>query len=319
LIGPISQAWLARALGGMQLFRGRRTGLDMAAVVDRQTFALPRAIAPDVEVFAVGDIHGRPDLLQALLDEAAREPKRREKRVVVFLGDLVDRGPDSLGAIELAIGAGERIHADEAITLTGNHEAMMRLALDRETPRGDAIDALGAWLHNGGAAAVRQFADLDPPPDGAEELLTRIRAALPDRVRRWLESLRPHWRSQDLLFVHAGVNPSMELDAFLETPWSEPLAELEEDRHWAWVRWPFLEASPGPHGFSGLFVVHGHTPNDARPKPSHADQIRRFRLNLDAGSGLTGQAKMALIRGDEATVLTALGPTNRMLNIKELR
>jgi serine/threonine protein phosphatase 1 len=285
----------------------------MAAVVSRETFALPRAVAPDVEVFAVGDIHGRSDLLQALLDEAASEPKRRERRVIVFLGDLVDRGPDSLGAIELAIGADERIHADDSIALMGNHEAMMRLALDSRTPAEGAIDALAAWLHNGGAAAVRQFADLDARPDGAEDLLAHIRAALPVHLWHWLESLRPHWRSQDVLFVHAGVNPGVELDGFLGTPWNEPLAELEEDRHWAWVRWPFLEASPGPGGFSGLFVVHGHTPNDARPNPSHADQIRRFRLNLDAGSGLTGQAKMAVIRGDEATVLTALGPTNRML------
>lgn len=285
----------------------------MAAVVNRETFALPRAVAPDVEVFAFGDIHGRSDLLQALLEEAVSEPKRRERRVVVFLGDLVDRGPDSLGAIELAIGAGERIHADDAIALMGNHEAMMRLALDSKTPVEGAIDALAAWLHNGGAATVRQFAHLDAPPDGAEELLAHIRAALPERVRHWLESLRPYWRSQDVLFVHAGVNPGVELDGFLETPWNEPLAELEEDRHWAWVRWPFLEASPGPGGFSGLFVVHGHTPNDARPNPSHADQIRRFRLNLDAGSGLTGQTKMAIIRGDEATVLTASGATNRML------
>ena len=60
--------------------------------------------------------------------------------------------------------------------------------------------------------------------------------------------------------------------------------------------------------------MHGHTPNDARRNVSHADQIARFRLNLDAGSGLTGLAKMAVIRGDEAKILTALGPTNRMLD-----
>ena len=285
----------------------------MAAVVSRETYVLPRAVAPDVEVFAVGDIHGRPDLLQALIDEAAGEPRRREKRVVVFLGDLVDRGADSLGAIGLAIGAGDRIGADEAVALMGNHEAMMRLALDPKTPWDDALDALGAWLRNGGTAVVRQFADFDAPPDGPEELLTVLRVALPERVRRWLESLRPHWRSQDVLFVHAGVNPDIDLETFLATPWNEPLATLDEERHWAWVRWPFLEAAPGPEGFSGFFVVHGHTPNDAQPRPSHADQIRRFRLNLDAGSGLTGLAKMAVIRGDEANVLTALGPTNRML------
>lgn len=285
----------------------------MAAVVGRETYVLPRAVAPDVEVFAVGDIHGRPDLLQALIDEAAGEPKRRERRAIVFIGDLVDRGPDSLGAIDLAIGAGERIDADDEIALMGNHEAMMRLALDPKAPWDDALDALGNWLRNGGTATVREFVDFTSPPDGPEELLTVIRVALPERVRRWLESLSSHWRSQDVLFIHAGVNPDVDIERFLATPWNAPLAELDEERHWAWVRWPFLEAAPGPEGFSGLFVVHGHTPNDAQPKPSHADQIRRFRLNLDAGSGLTGHAKMAVIRGNEASVLTALGPTNRML------
>ena len=285
----------------------------MAAVVSREMFVLPRAVAPDVEVFAVGDIHGRTDLLHALLDAAANEPRLRRRRAIVFLGDLVDRGPDSLGAIDLAIGAGERIGADEQIALMGNHEMMMRLAVDPKTPWDDALDALGNWLRNGGAASVRQFADFEVAPEGPEELLTVIRVALPGRARDWLETLRSHWRSQDVLFVHAGVNPDVDLEAFLAAPWNTPLAELDEERHWAWVRWPFLEASPGPGGFGGLFVVHGHTPNDARPNASHADQIRRFRLNLDAGSGLTGLAKMAVFRGDEAKVLTALGPTNRML------
>jgi serine/threonine protein phosphatase 1 len=286
----------------------------MAAVVDRQSFILPRAVAPDVEVFAVGDIHGRADLLRALLDEAARESRRRERRVLVFLGDLVDRGPDSLGAIDLAIAAGEQIGAQESIGLMGNHETMMRMALDVSAPWDVAIDALASWLRNGGAATVRQFQDFEVAPGGAEELLTVIRVAAPERVRRWLAGLRSHWRSREVLFVHAGVNPHIELEAFLAAPWNTPLTELDEDAHWAWVRWPFLESAQGPEGFSGLFVVHGHTPNDARRNVSHADQIARFRLNLDAGSGLTGLAKMAVIRGDEAKVLTALGPTNRMLD-----
>jgi serine/threonine protein phosphatase 1 len=286
----------------------------MAAVVDRQTFALPREVAQDVEVFAIGDIHGRSDLLQALLDEAASEPRRRERRSLVFLGDLVDRGPDSLGAINLAIAAADRIGAGETIALMGNHEAMMRLALDPSTPWDVALDALTGWLRNGGGAAARQFTDFKVEPAGLEELLTVLRVALPAVARSWLEGLQSHWRSKGLLFVHAGVNPRVSLERFLAVPWNTPLAEVDEDMHWAWVRWPFLEASPGSRGFSGYFVVHGHTPNDARPNPSHPDQIRAFRLNLDAGSGLTGFAKMAIFRGNEAKVMTALGPTNRMLD-----
>jgi serine/threonine protein phosphatase 1 len=285
----------------------------MAAVVERQTFNLPRAVAPDVEVFAIGDVHGRTDLMHALLDDAAREPRRRARRVIVFLGDLVDRGPDSLGAIDLALGAGERLGAQESIGLMGNHEAMMRLALDPTTAWDVALDALANWLRNGGSAVVRQFANFKAAPGDAEELLTVIRVTAPERLRGWMAGLRSHWRSKDVLFVHAGVNPAVALDEFLATPWNMPLADLDEDLHWAWVRWPFLEAEPGPEGFGGLFVVHGHTPNDARPNASHEEQIARFRLNLDAGSGATVLAKMAVLRGREAKVLTALGPTNRML------
>jgi hypothetical protein len=80
------------------------------------------------------------------------------------------------------------------------------------------------------------------------------------------------------------------------------------------VRWPFLEADPGPGGYGGYFVVHGHTPNDARLNPSHGDQVRACRLNLDAGSGRSGLVKMGVFRGTEAKVLTALGPTNAMIS-----
>ena len=285
----------------------------MAAVFDRRSFLLPREVAPDVEVFAIGDIHGRPDLLRALLDEAALEPRRRERRVIVFLGDLVDRGPDSLGAIDLAIGAKESVGADEQVFLTGNHEAMMRLALDPKSPWDDALDALETWLLNGGGAVVRQFAHFETPPPDPEGLLTVIRVALPERVRNWLWSLKSHWRSKEVLFVHAGVNPRVDLETFLAAPWNAPLSTLDEDRHWAWVRWPFLEHRPGSEGFGGFFVVHGHTPNDGSPNATPELQIARFRLNLDVGSGLTGMARMGVFRGPEVKLMTALGPTNRML------
>jgi serine/threonine protein phosphatase 1 len=283
----------------------------MSAAVERREFALPFAASPETEIFAVGDIHGRSDLLAALIDQAAREPRRRERRTIVFLGDLVDRGPDSLGAIDLAIGAAARIGADEDIGLMGNHEAMMRLALDSATPWDVAIEALEAWIANGGEKTLDEFVEADEPPEDVDELLSAARASLPKRVRAWLEGLRASWRSGDLLFVHAGVNPRFDLEAFLAVPWNMPLASLDEERHWAWVRWPFLNHRPGPAGFGGVFVVHGHTPNDARRDASHEDQIAGFRLNLDAGSGVTGVAKMAIIRGRRAEVVAARGQTNR--------
>src|SRR5271155_5899893 len=118
----------------------------MAAPVERREFALPFGVSADMEIFAVGDIHGRADLLAALIDAAAREPRRRERRAIVFLGDLVDRGPDSLGAIDLAIGAAARIGADEDIGLMGNHEATMRLPPRSAGPRGVALAAPAARL-----------------------------------------------------------------------------------------------------------------------------------------------------------------------------
>ena len=243
----------------------------------------------------------------ALLDEAAREPKLRDKRAIVFLGDLVDRGPDSLGAIDLAMAAKPRVGADEAIGLMGNHEAMMRLALDPETPSDDAIDAFEAWMANGGDRTIAEFVKIEEQPEDLDELLTAARASLPPRVRAWLSSLKASWRSGQVLFVHAGVNPEVELETFLAVPWNMPLDKLDEDRHWAWVRRPFLEHRPRLDGFGGFFVVHGHTPNDARREPSHADQIAGFRLNLDAGSAMTGVAKMAMLRDRQAEVVSARG------------
>lgn len=285
----------------------------MSVVVERQGFSLPLGVSPEVEVFAIGDIHGRSDLLAALIDEAAREPKLRDKRAIVFLGDLVDRGPDSLGAIDLAMAAKARIGADEVIALMGNHETMMRLGLDPESPLDDAIDAFDTWIGNGGDRTLAEFLKIGEQPDYLDEMLTEARASLPPRVRAWLSSLRVSWRSGRVLFVHAGVNPQVELETFLGVPWNIPLAKLDEDFHWAWVRRPFLEHRPGPDGFGGFFVVHGHTPNDARREASHTDQIAGFRLNLDAGSAMTGVAKMAIIRDRYAEVVSARGATKRGL------
>jgi serine/threonine protein phosphatase 1 len=280
----------------------------LSIVLERQAFTLPRAGADGVEIVAIGDVHGRSDLLAALLDAAALEPRRAKRRVIVLLGDLIDRGPDSLGTIDLAIDAARRAGADEAIGLMGNHEMMMRLAIDPATPQRDAIKALEIWLLNGGAFTIAEIVRGAEPPADMAALLQRLRGALPERVEAWLTGLRPHWRSGDLLFVHAGVNPSIELETFLAAPWNTPLDALEGSKHWAWVRWPFIDAEPGPEGFGGAFVVHGHTPGDLTPGATHADQVRRFRLNLDAGSVKTGVVEMAILRGASAEVVRAEGP-----------
>ena len=277
----------------------------MSIRIEKEGFALPRAIEPGTEIFAIGDIHGRPDLLAALLDAAGAAPRREPQRKVVFSGDLIDRGPDSLGAIDLAIGAAAFVGADETIALMGNHETMMRMALDPTTPPASRSTRCETWMANGGDEVLAEFVYADrPPADFGRTAAAALAGACRGSSAGW-RSLRGHWRSGEVLFVHAGVNPRFPQEAFLAAPWNTPLASLDEDRHWAWVRAPFLSFDPGPDGWDGCFIVHGHTPNDARRTASHAEQIRRFRLNLDGGSAMTGVAKMAILRGAEAEVVTA--------------
>ena len=195
----------------------------------------------------------------------------------------------------------------------GNHEAMLRMALDRATPRGQADEALENWGRNGGWRTLAEMAPEIVADDDASDILELARSKTPKFVSAWLESLISHVVSGGLLFVHAGVNPDWPLETFLATPWNTPLSEIDESNHWTWVREPFLSATPGPQGFSGFFVVHGHSPRDLGFTRGHAEQIARFRLNLDGGSGYTGQAKLAIFRGLKVEVLTVSGPTNREL------
>ena len=150
----------------------------------------------------------------------------------------------------------------------------------------------------------------EPDPSAA---LAIARAATPDFVHRWFDGLQSHAASGGLLFVHAGVNPDLPLDAFLAAPWDTPLSQLETSAHWAWIRAIFLAAEPGSGGFFGYFVVHGHSPLDVGYTHSHAEQIARSRLNLDGGSGHTGMAKLAIFHGSQVEVLTTRGQTNAEL------
>ena len=285
----------------------------MVVRVTREVLPLIRSPDPDTEIFAFGDVHGRSDLLRVLMEDAASTPKLAPRRVAVFLGDLIDRGPDSLGAIELAASAASRIGADECIGLMGNHETLMRMALETETDPMVALDAFSTWIRNGGGEVLAEFVEPSPVPRYPDELLAAARAAAPPGIGAWLSGLRSHWRNGGLLFVHAGLHPQIPVDSVLEAPWNTPLELLDEDAHWAWVRWPFLGHEPGADGHHGYFVVHGHTPNDGARSTRHADQIGAYRLNLDGGSGMTGVCKMGYFRGGWVEVVSAKGPTNREL------
>ena len=253
-------------------------------VLDRLRYELPRAGADDVEIFAVGDIHGRSDLFAALLDEAAREPRRAARRVVVLLGDLVDRGPDSLGAIDLAIGAARRAEADETVALMGNHEAMMRLALDAATQRADAIDALQTWIVNGGDHTLAEFVRFSATPADVDDLLSDARESLPARVADWLARLRSHWRSGGLLFVHAGVNPASS---------SSPSSPSRGTRR----SQPSAATATGP-GCAGLSFLRrqdrrdtGAISSSTATRPTTSDPTRRLPTEFAASASISTPAR----------------------------
>jgi len=197
--------------------------------------------------FAIGDIHGRHDLLQILLREidgyAAGQPYK-----LVFLGDLIDRGPDSAAVVQTVRGLQAR-SPERVICLKGNHEAMMVGAVDASSQS----STVGLWLMNGGQEALRSFGVQfvrDTPPDVVE----------------WARQLPSFYEDERRYYVHAGLDPRRSRDD-------------QDDETRLWIRGPFLNAK---HDF-GKHIVHGHTPlRTGRPDE------RTFRTNLDTGAAYGG-------------------------------
>lgn len=220
------------------------------------------ALPKDHLLYAVGDIHGRLDLLQAMLDriEADVAADRLEgRRILIFLGDYVDRGPNSRGVVEKLVNdlpRGFAVHF-----LKGNHEALLLDFLEEPW-------RLDHWLLNGGDATMRsygvdteQLARLGAPPEVWRQAFAE---ALPEAHLRFFRTLKLTVSFGDYLFVHAGVRPGVPLGAQAE-------ADL------IWIRGPFLEhADP-----FGKIVVHGHTPTQ-RPV------TRLNRIGIDTGAVFTG-------------------------------
>jgi serine/threonine protein phosphatase 1 len=247
---------------------------------------------PRHEVFAIGDVHGCLNPLQDILQEIASAPRNPEKQsILVFLGDLIDRGPQSLGCIDAAIRAKTTARVDQVVFLRGNHEQMLSLALQSVPPEAERIDlaslsrneksALLCWLDNGGDKVLK-----DSKLDSFPALLGRTR-------RTWLDRTEPAFFSGSIAFVHAGFSPRISLAEIRAIPHDLPIGEIKGDTHWAWVRNPFLRHTTDESGHHGYFVCHGHTPPAYDPIPSFQGQIARHRINLDGGSFLTGRIRYA--------------------------
>lgn len=256
---------------------------------------------PCSHLFAVGDIHGQRAVLETLLthlraaapgetpDGAARE------REIVFLGDLIDRGPDSLGAVRLAW---EAKGFDRHTILPGNHELMMLDTLDDPSE-------WEMWLYNGGFALLHEF---DPDEIMTlNEALATLRAKLPRGFEEALRHGDAMVRRGDFLFVHAGIAPWLPL---LETSRLPHLRSTHDPatrrRHWAWIREMFLERDPSIPWPDGIgCVVHGHTMATSKPIRSLDAVLPKIdllpsqgRICLDAGAAAVPQAAALEISGD---------------------
>jgi serine/threonine protein phosphatase 1 len=221
------------------------------------------SLPPGELVYAVGDIHGRSDLLAALLDQIeadAAASARAERRSLVFVGDYIDRGPDSRGVVELLLRA--LPHGFDAHFLKGNHEAILLDFL--EDPSN-----LGQWLANGAEATFKSYGVdvVELVRRGAEPELWRAAflALLPADHRRFFDGLELAVVLGDYLFVHAGVRPGVPLDA-------------QNPHDLIWIRGEFLRSEAD----FGKVVVHGHTPM-ALP------DMRPNRIGIDTGAVFTNR------------------------------
>ena len=175
-------------------------------------------------IFAIGDIHGSLRKLQSLIERCERYADGRPM-TFIFLGDYIDRGPDSAGVISYVIDLQARL-PERVIALKGNHEAM---ALDII----DGIIPADQWLAQGGLETLRSYD-------------ARSAAELPDAHVDWLRSLPLRYDDGRRFFVHAGIDPN------------KPSTRSGPDLFW--IREPFL-SDRRDHG---RLIVHGHTPNNGR-------------------------------------------------------
>ncbi len=211
-------------------------------------------------IYAIGDIHGRLDLLQHLVHLIERDLGNftRPSVRLIFLGDFIDRGPHSQTLVDLLM----RLDVNPRVTiLKGNHEAALVDAY-----RGDQ-DALAGWLEHGGFATLASYG-VDVGVFAADDLRTVYRClckTIPEPTIRWLDGLPLTEVSNGHLFVHAGIRPGVDLSE-----------QAPDDL--LWIRGDFTR-SDADHG---MIVVHGHTVYET------GVHIAPNRIGVDTGAWRTG-------------------------------
>lgn len=223
------------------------------------------AIPDGKRIYAIGDIHGRADMLDDLLAQIDEDIGDHEQAQLIFLGDYIDRGLDSRGVIDRLLAVREE--RPDSVFLKGNHEAIMLefLADPEDLPH---------WLDWGGEETLESYG-VDPVGRSPEQLADDMQAALPKAHWRFLTKLSLTHIEGDYLFVHAGVRPGAALEDQTET-------DL------LWIRKRFHNA--GPDERPDYVVVYGHTPVD---KPEDAG----WRIAIDTGACYGGMLTALVLEG----------------------
>ncbi len=231
--------------------------------------------APGYRAYAIGDIHGRLDLLEELLAKIHAELQRHpaQKTLLVFVGDFIDRGPSSAQVIERLRNYSRA--SIQPVFLLGNHEEVMLRIL-----RGES-QLITKWLWFGGAACLESYG-VDPAGLkhlNEAEALKLIRSAIPVAHVEFIERFDDSCRFGDYLFVHAGIRPGVDL-------------EQQSQSDIRWIRDPFL-LDDSDHGF---VVVHGHTiAEEVEQRPN--------RIGIDTGAYRTGVLTALAIEGSDRWLL----------------
>lgn len=233
-------------------------------------------------IYAVGDIHGRVDLLRLLWREVIDDAGRQDhKPLFVFLGDYVDRGPASRGVIDMILWMREDPRLEVA-TLKGNHEETLLRFLD------DPIYG-AVWMDHGGDATLASYGVKPPRADAGDGAWIAARdafaGALPAKHAAFYRGLEMMRIVGDYAFVHAGVRPGVPLDR-------------QSERDLLWIRQDFVN-SPGPFG---KVIVHGHTvTKDA--------YIAAHRIGVDTGAYKSGLLTAVRLAGEDQRLMRAKLPS----------
>jgi serine/threonine protein phosphatase 1 len=239
----------------------------------RSADAVSHASVPgDHFVVAVGDVHGRLDLLEQLwlmIDAASRRSAAR-RRILIFIGDYIDRGLHSAHVIDRLL---EGFPGFETVFLKGNHdETLLQFLVDPSIGE--------AWRNFGGLETLSSYGISHTAGKSWAQTRSEFAAVLPRAHEEFFKNLRLHTTIGDYLFVHAGVKPRV------------PLEEQRES-DLLWIREEFLDSSVN----FGRVVVHGHTPTDV-------PDVRRNRIGIDTGAYMTGKLTAIVLEGRERQFLS---------------